>query len=283
MKKYLINLAKVALFIICFGVAVYIPLSVWDRPSFVGSNPALYQLWHEAEPLIAVIVLSLFFSAGEEKCVTIKIFNNFFSSTVFGMALGVFRISAVITLTLIFDTIHFDTKTSFSHTLLWILAIFVSALTEELLVRGYIFSMISMHHNNQTATITCAILFTVANTVLNDEKNIITVLNSFTTCLLFCMVLIYTKTLWTTIVMNFIWKLTGDLCFGILTVNENYPTIFTTRLDGNDLISGGVNGVEGTVFLLGVNILLFIYILAIGAKRSLLEKKKKKKKIAVSN
>ena len=96
------------------------------------------------------------------------------------------------------------------------------------------------------------------------------------------MVLIYTKTLWTTIVMNFIWKLTGDLCFGILTVNENYPTIFTTRLDGNDLISGGVNGVEGTVFLLGVNILLFIYILAIGAKRSLLEKKKKKK-IAVSN
>ena len=114
-------------------------------------------------------------------------------------------------------------------------------------------------------------------TEIND-KSIMTIVNVFLTSVLLCLVMIYTQGIWSSILMHFMWNIIGRLCFGAVSMADDYPMIFTTRFEGSNFITGGSGKIESNIFMFIINCILIGYVLLVGTKKSINLRKHKEKK-----
>ena len=149
---------------------------------------------------------------------------------------------------------------------LWILSAFINTIMQELLVRGYLYQMIKAKHNIIAATIISTALFTFMHGGA-FEAGIIPVLNVLTMSLLMTIVLEYTHTLLTPILMHFLWNSVGAIILGGVSLAEDYPHLFNTTFSGNALLSGGIYKMEGSIIISFVNIALICFFVVLLIKR----------------
>ena len=100
------------------------------------------------------------------------------------------------------------------------------------------------------------------------EAGLIPVLNVVTMSLLMAVVLEYTGSIIEPVIMHGIWNSVGAIILGGVSLAEDYPHLYNVIFSGNDILSGGVCKIEGSVIVLAVNILLICAFI-------LLKKKKK--------
>jgi hypothetical protein len=148
---------------------------------------------------------------------------------------------------------------------LWIISSAISSIAFQYLILGYIFHLIRNEYNEIIAiviTISFSLLF------IKDSlgAGMIYTLNIVTMSVLLSLLLIYTN-LMIPIIAFALWNITGFLLD--LIVYSNYPAIVNSSISGNEIITGGIKKLEGSIIVLFVNIaaiLLILYFMRYGTK-----------------
>ena len=137
MKKIEITVIKSAGFFLGWAILVSIlPLSS-------SKEQAVWRLWAEITPLLAIVGFTFGFWLAEKKNIKLHLFDN----PVKGMALGVITgiVWLVIPVLILYAAkiIHFDGMNEINLFPIWVLAVFLNTIMQELLVRGYLYQLLS--------------------------------------------------------------------------------------------------------------------------------------------
>lgn len=254
LKKIVITTLKYILFFIGWAiVSAFLPLLNTD-------NQAVWRLWAEITPLLAIMMFTVIFWLIEKKSVKLNLFSNPAKSLLVGSITGILWMSVAVVVMLLVGVIHFESVNSIPNLVVWIIATFLNVIMQELLVRGYLYQMIKQKHNVVSAIIVTTALF-VALHGGAFEAGIVPVLNVLSMSLLMTIVLEYTGGLIAPIIMHSIWNIVGAIILGGVSLADDYPHLVNTSFSGNTLLSGGNCKIEGSVVVLILNILLISFFL----------------------
>lgn len=119
------------------------------------------------------------------------------------------------------------------------------ALSEELLLRGYILNNLMASFNDKTALIISAVLFSLMHAP-NPSFNFIAMINLFLSGLLFGLPYLYTRSLWFPIALHFSWNLFQTL-FGFNVSGKDAYSIITINHTIANIWNGGDFGFEASI------------------------------------
>ena len=251
MKKVTITIAKFLEFLLGWAILTSIlPLSS-------SENPAIWRVWAEIMPLLAIIAFTLIFWLSEKKSVRLYLFDNPVKGAALGIITGIVWLAVPVLVMYIAKIIHFDGVDSINLFPVWMLAAFLNVITQELLVRSYLYQMIKQKHNIAAATIATTALFTVLHGGA-FEAGVVPVLNVFTMSLLMTVVLEYSGSIISPTIMHFLWNGIGALVLGGVQLADDYPNLLITTFSGNEILSGGACKIEGSIIVLVVNVILIV-------------------------
>ena len=154
MKKAVITSIKFTGFFLGWAIAV----SVLPLPA--SENPAIWRLWAEILPLLAIIAFTIAFWLMERGQIKLCLLDNWARGTALGAAAGSVWLAAPVFVMCLTGTLHFDGRRSIPLFAVWTLAAFLNVVMQELLVRGYLYQMLKQRHNAAAAAIATTALFT---------------------------------------------------------------------------------------------------------------------------
>ena len=260
MKKIGITVIKSLGFFLGWAILVsLLPLSS-------SKEPAIWRLWVEITPLLAIVAFTLGFWLAEKKDVKLHLFDNPAKGVVLGVITGIVWLAIPVFVMYAAKIIHFDGTNFINLFPVWMLAVFLNTIMQELLVRGYLYQMQKQKHNIIVAAIVTTILFTALHGGA-FEAGIIPVLNIFTMSLLMIVVLEYSGSIIAPIIMHFLWNGIGALVLGGVSLADDYPNLFVTTFTGSDILSGGFCKIEGSIIVLIVNVVLIAIFIFLQKKK----------------
>ena len=260
MKKTAITILKAASFFLVWAVLGGV------IPLIDTHEPALWRLWAEFTPLLAVAVVTLIFWGFDRNRIRLHLFDNPIRGFVTGIGVGTIWLALPVGIMYVIGVMRFGGKNTIELFPIWILAVLLNVMMQELLVRGYMYQLIKQRHNSGIAAIVTTAVFTFCHGGA-FEAGIVPISNVITMSLLMTLVLEYTGSLIAPTVMHFIWNCIGALVLGGVSLADDYPNLFITVFSGNVLLSGGVCKIEGSIVVLLMNLTLGI-LLFIQFKRS---------------
>lgn len=134
------------------------------------------------------------------------------------------------------------------------------AVAEELMFRGYILSNLMQSTNKYIALLVSAILFGVAH-LSNPNFNWLTFVNIFLAGLFLGINYIYTQNLWYAILLHFAWNFFQGPILGYEVSGLNFQSLLQQELNGNEMITGGKFGFEGSIV---ATVMMIIFTLIMG-------------------
>lgn len=228
--------------------AAFLPISS-------SENPAIWRLWAEIMPLFAIIAFTIIFWLGEKRAIKLHLFDNPGKGILIGIIAGGCWIFTPTLIMYAAQIIHFENIHPVELFHVWLLGVFLNAVMQELLVRGYLYQMLKQKHNIIVAMIATTTLFTLLHGGA-FEAGVIPVLNVFTMSLLMTAVLEYTNSLIAPTIMHFLWNGTGALVLGGVSLADDYPHLLTITFSGSQILSGGICKIEGSIVVLFINVIL---------------------------
>jgi membrane protease YdiL (CAAX protease family) len=256
----LITAAKaIVFFCVSSALLSIMAIPAIGKPFFLHDNGALLQLWRELIPMVGVLLVTgVFVFAVEKKSIGVTIFKNPLRSISYGIRLGCISISLSLLTLVLMGTIDFGEKNSISYIWIWFASVLLNAVTQEYLVRGYLFSLFTKNFNAVLSVILTTILYT-AMQGRAFETGIIAVLNVVTMSVLASLLRIYTASLMAPILVRFLWNGIGGLVLGLVSLDSGYPSVWNSVMTRNDLLSGGSAKLDGSMIALFVNVLLIAF------------------------
>ena len=237
-------------------------------PLSSSGEPAIWRLWAEIMPLLAIIAFTLIFWLIERKNVELHLFDNPVKGMVLGVITGIVWLAVPVLVMYIAKIIHFDGTNSIKLFPVWLSAAFLNVIMQELLVRGYLYQMIKQKHNIVAATIVTTVLFTALHGGA-FEAGVVPVLNVLTMSLFMTVVLEYSGSIIAPTIMHFLWNGVGALVLGGVSLADDYPNLLITIFTGNEVLSGGVCKIEGSIIVLFVNMILIFLFMFLKNKQSI--------------
>jgi uncharacterized protein len=182
-------------------------------------------------------------------------FDDRWREALAGGMLAVFIISAASLLLkasghLKWTEIIFDPRTLF----LSFGGIVLTALAEELIFRGYILNNLMTSFPKWIALLISAILFMTFHWT---TLGFFPLANSLVLGLILGLNYIYTRNLWFSICFHIGWKFMAGPMLGF-SGDESFQTLLQTEMNGDENITGGTSGLEGSVLLLAVSLIALI-------------------------
>lgn len=209
-------------------------------------------------PLLAIIAFTFIFWLIEKKNIKLHLFDNPVKGIALGAITGIVWLAFPVLIMYIAKIIDFDGTNSIDLFPVWVLAAFLNVIMQELLVRGYLYQMLKQRHNAAAAAIATTALFTALHGGAL-EAGVIPVLNVLTMSLLMTVVLEYSGSIIAPVVMHFLWNGIGALVLGGVSLADDYPSLLITSFTGNEMLSGGPCGMEGSVVVLAVNVIFIVF------------------------
>ena len=122
----------------------------------------------------------------------------------------------------------------------------IVAITEELLVRGYVLNNLLGSINKYYALIISAIIFSALH-LGNPHINLLSLINLFLAGVLLGLPYIYNKNLWFSIALHFSWNFCQGTVFGFNVSGNNFYSIILQRISHPNIWNGGSFGFEGSI------------------------------------
>lgn len=254
MKKLTSTLIKTFLFFVGWVILA----SIIPIPD--SENPAIWRWWAEFIPFICVTGISLLFWFIEKKDISIFPISQTAKNLIIGITAGTFWVMLSFTVMLLCGFLKVESTNDISMLWLWIFSAFINTIMQELLVRGYLYQIIKSNYNIISATIVSTALFTLMHGGA-FEAGVIPVLNVLTMSLLMTIVLEYTQSLIAPIIMHFIWNTVGAIVLGCVSLAEDYPNLLEISFSPNELLSGGIYKMEGSIVVFLLNTVLIVFFL----------------------
>lgn len=251
MKQIAISTVKVVVFFLGWAILVSVlPLST-------SENPALWRLWAEAMPLLAIILFTAAFWLLEKRTVRLCLVGESIKEFLLGIIAGTVWLGCAVGVMCLLGVMSVEGENTVPMFSIWLWAAFFNVIMQELLVRGYLYQMLKQKHNIIAATVVTTAIFTACHGGA-FEAGLVPVLNVVTMSLLMTVVLEYTGSLVAPIMMHFIWNGIGALILGGVPLADDYPNLLNSTFSGHKLLSGGDCKIEGSVVVLLLNILFII-------------------------
>jgi len=143
---------------------------------------------------------------------------------------------------LIIDKIEFHSLSLLESICLFLIV----ALNEEIILRGYILRNFMDSMNKYIALIISSLLF-MAMHLFNPNISFVGMLNIFLAGLLLGITYIFTKNLWFPIALHFSWNFFQGPVFGYKVSGTTTSSLITQSLNGNEILTGGKFGLEGSI------------------------------------
>ena len=122
------------------------------------------------------------------------------------------------------------------------------ALNEEISVRGYMLHNLMHSVNRYAALVISSLLFSVMH-LLNPSFSLVSFVNIVLAGILLGVYYIHRQNLWFPIALHFAWTFCQGPVFGFEVSGINLPGFIQQQVNGNELITGGEFGFEGSVIL----------------------------------
>ncbi len=233
-----------------------------------SDNPAVWRLGAELFPLLWCAAFTVVFWLVDKRETPIPIVKNMGKSVLIGTLLGVLWIGICAGILLLVGTESIAGKNNVELLQLWILSAFLNTITQELLVRGYIYQVIKKEYSVIPATIVTTMLFTFFHGGA-FEAGIIPVLNVITMSLFVTALYEYSQNLFAPIIAHALWNIIGAIILGGVSLADDYPHVLNMISGGNSIISGGEYIIEGSVVVLVVNVALMSLFIILAKKRKI--------------
>lgn len=253
MKKIAEILIKVILFFMMWLLGV----SVIPIPNI--ENPAIWRFFAELFPLLVMILVTVLFWLIQKKELKMGLIDNWARGIKIGSVVGIIWILVPVFILHIFGIVQFERSNYFSSAGLWFISVFLNVVMQELLVRGYLYQFLKQKSNILIATIVTTGIFTLLHGGA-IEAGIVPVFNVLTMSVFMTFLLEWSKSIWAPIMAHYLWNAVGSLVFNVVLLADDYPHIFTAVFLGNDIISGGVCRIEGSIWVLIVNSIFCVLI-----------------------
>ena len=261
MKK----LIEVSLKSIIFFVGWAICASVIPIPDI--DNAALWRFFAELIPFLAIVVMTVIFGFVDHKKTKLHLTQRPVYNSTLGGIVGLSWLGISVGVLLFTGSARIEDTNHISMLWLWILSAFINTIMQEMLVRGYLYQMIKRNYNAVAATVVSTMLFTFAHGGA-FEAGILPVLN-VTMSLFMTAVLEYTNSLVAPIIVHFLWNSVGAIILGGVSLAEDYPHLFNMTFGGNQLLSGGIYKIEGSVVVFVLNVLMIIGFIVAKKKKNI--------------
>ena len=255
-NRFVTSTLAVLAFFIGWSIIISIVFSVWENPVFIARNPALLRLYWEIIPFIAIIGVTAFFvTKVSKKQVQVILTKHAKRDVLSGLVFGTFWALLASGLLAMTNTLKLTPNNTPSYLLVWLFALFCNAAMQELLVRGYIFSLIR-HKFNVTAAIIVGSLLFVAMHGPNLGAYGLGMLNVITASFILGLLLVIFEGLLVPILVHFVWNVLLGVVLGSIVLADDYPSIYHAVFHGSDVITGGTMAVEGSLITLVLNVLV---------------------------
>ena len=231
------------------------------------ADPAIWRFWAELMPLLAILAFTVLFWLLERRTIHLRLLGSPVRGLLIGGVAGICWLALPTLAMYAAGLIRFDGVNTVERFPLWLLSAFLNVIMQELLVRGYLYQMLKARHNIWVAAIATTALFTLLHGGA-FEAGLVPVLNVLTMSLLMTAVLEYTGSLAAPTVTHFIWNGAGALVLGGVSLADDYPHLLNMTFSGNALLSGGACKIEGSLFVLLVNITLLALFLFLSRRRA---------------
>ncbi len=249
LKKIMITIAECLCFFLGWAVlSAVLPLSDSD-------NPAVWRLWAEVTPLLSIILFTFIFWMLEKKSICLYLFDNPVKGILTGIITGALWLGIPVVIMKLMDIIEFCGRNDIPFFSVWMLAVFLNVIMQELLVRGFLYQMLKQKYHIVVSIIVTTALFTLLHGGA-FEAGVVPVLNVLTMSLLMTVILEYSGSMIAPTVMHFLWNGTGALVLGGVSLADDYPHLLNMVFLGSDLLSGGKCKIEGSIIVLAVNVML---------------------------
>jgi uncharacterized protein len=133
-------------------------------------------------------------------------------------------------------------------------SILITAFSEELIFRGYILNNLLDSFPKWLALLISALLYMIFHW---SSIGFFPLLNGLIMGLILGLNYIYTRNLWFSVCFHVGWKFFEGPLLGF-SGNESFQTLLQTDLHGDDHITGGAGGLEGSVCLMAVSLLSLV-------------------------
>lgn len=160
-----------------------------------------------------------------------------------------------------FVNIDFDIQ----KTLLSVAIFIFVAVTEEVLVRGYILKNLMYSFNKYVALIVSSLLFSLMHAA-NPNIDWLSMINLFLAGILLGISYIHTRNLWFPIALHLSWNLFQSL-LGFNVSGQDIYSLVNFKLEESNALNGGEFGFEGSVFCLTVEIVLIFIVVGYYQKK----------------
>ena len=139
------------------------------------------------------------------------------------------------------------------------LGLFVAAIFEEIVFRGYMLNNLMESFNNYIALGITAVLFGLVHS-FNPNFTILGLINIILGGWFFGLYYVYQKNLWFPIVLHLSWNFFQGPIFGFAVSGEEEGSDFLIQhqLEGSHLLTGGKFGFEGSIILTVLLLILII-------------------------
>ncbi|MBD1397491.1 CPBP family intramembrane metalloprotease [Pontibacter sp. JH31] len=211
---------------------------------------------------VVVYTYILFYKKIEKRSITELSIRHLAKSVFLGVVIGAVLQCFTILVVSLFGDFQILAVNPFSYMIIPFTVAFTVAIFEEILMRGIILRITEEKLGSYIALTISAVIFGLVH-LANPNSTLISGLSVVVAGFLFGVAYIYTRNLWFPIAIHFAWNFMQSGVFGAVTSgNEKTNSLLTTELSGNQFITGGEFGPEGSiqaiVFCLLATIILFL-------------------------
>ncbi len=172
-----------------------------------------------------------------------------------GIGSGLLVMGMAYVLFLILGQIHFiNLNLDFNNIILSVVVFSLVAVTEEVLIRGYVLKNLMISFNKYVALIISSLLFSFMHGA-NPNVDWLSLVNLFLAGILLGLSYIHTRNLWFPIALHLSWNLFQTL-FGFNVSGQDFYSMVNFKIVENSVLNGGDFGFEGSVFCVMAQLIL---------------------------
>lgn len=254
LKKAIGVVIKSVLFFIFFVVCI----AFINPPESL--SPVFWRFFAELIPLIIIIIGTLIFWLIDKRSFELHLTKRPLYGVCIGILSGIIWLGASTGILIILGVMRFEGSNHVGLIGIWFFSALINAATQEILVRGYLYQMVKSKYNLLVATIVTTALFTFLHGGA-FEAGVIPVLNVITMSLFMTTLLEYTDSLVAPIVIHFFWNGVGAIILDGVSLPSDYPHLLNSIFEGNQILSGGIWKIEGSIVVFVLNLVLSSYFL----------------------
>jgi membrane protease YdiL (CAAX protease family) len=255
-------------------------LQLFKLPAFVAlrnsGTDARSEVFMQLYPLAALIVVTLLFMfVIDRRKIIPRITHSPGRDCSMGLVIGSLLSGGTVGLFLMTDSITFRSWSAVDNALLWTLAIVLNVITQEYVLRGYLFLLIQTRFGPIAAVAVSSALFALFSPYVFPGGTL-PILIAFAFNILLSLLRIHTSGMLTPFLVHLIWSIMGILILGVIPNGDGYPSFASNAIAGIAIFTGGSNRFAGSAltFIIIVTLIDLAVILITDARERALRSRR---------